>query len=101
MLPRFSSRFIFVLKWSAIYASLGAIGTLSGASFTAATYQDGAALRFSMFFLGERDNPNYARGSGRQRFREKGIMNRTLTTITAGAGIALAGLLLPALGRGR
>jgi hypothetical protein len=30
--------------------------------------------------------------------REKRIMKRTITTITAGAGIALAGLLLPALG---
>jgi hypothetical protein len=39
MLPRFSLRFVFVLKWSAIYASS-----------TVATYQDGAALGFSMFF---------------------------------------------------
>ena len=31
-------------------------------------------------------------------FSEKRIMNRTITTITAGAGIALAGLLLPAAG---
>jgi hypothetical protein len=39
MLPRFSRRFVFVIKWSAIYASS-----------TVATYQDGAALGFSMFF---------------------------------------------------
>jgi len=54
MLPRFSLRFVFALKWSAIYVSLGAIDTLSGASFTAATYQDGAALGFFMFPLGSR-----------------------------------------------
>lgn len=54
MLPRFSLRFVFVHKSSAIYASLGAIDTLSGASFTAATYQDGAALGFSMFPLRSR-----------------------------------------------
>jgi hypothetical protein len=50
MLPRFSPRFVFVLKWSAIYASFSAIDTLSGASSTVATYQDGAALGFFMFF---------------------------------------------------
>jgi hypothetical protein len=44
MLPRFSFRFVFALKGSAEYASFGAIDSLSGASFTAATYQDGAAL---------------------------------------------------------
>jgi hypothetical protein len=44
-----------------------------------------------------RDNPDYTRGTGRQCFREKRIMNRTITTVTAGAGI-VAGLLLPALG---
>jgi hypothetical protein len=52
MLPRLQPPFAFVLKWSAIYASFGAVDTLSGASFTAATYQDGAAVGFSMFFLG-------------------------------------------------
>jgi hypothetical protein len=35
---------------------------------------------------------------GAPTFREKQIVNRTITAITAGAGIALAGLLLPALG---
>jgi hypothetical protein len=49
-------------------------------------------------FPWSRDNPNYTRGTGRQCFREKRIVNRTITTVTAGAGIALAGLLLPALG---
>jgi len=52
MLPRFSPRLVFVLKWSAIYAIFDAIDSLSGASFTAATYQDGAALGFSRFSLG-------------------------------------------------
>jgi Retinal pigment epithelial membrane protein len=64
MLPRFSPRFVFVLKWSAIYASLDAIVNLSGASFTAATSQDGAALGFSRFSTWGRDHSNYARGTG-------------------------------------
>ena len=50
MLPRFSHRFVFALKRSAMYASSGAIDTPFGASFTVATYQDGAALGFFMFF---------------------------------------------------
>jgi hypothetical protein len=57
----FYRRFVFVLKRSAMYASFGAIDTPFGASFTVATYQDGAALELSMFFPWGRDNPNYAR----------------------------------------
>lgn len=35
-----------------MYASYGATGTISGASFTAATYQDNGVLRLTMFSLG-------------------------------------------------
>jgi hypothetical protein len=52
MLPRFSPRFVFVLKWSAIYASFGAIDTLSGASFTVATYQMALLWGSPRFSLG-------------------------------------------------
>jgi hypothetical protein len=54
MLPRFSPRCAFVLKWPVIDASFGAIDALSDAGFTAATYQDDAEGGFSMFFLGSR-----------------------------------------------
>ena len=52
MLPRFSPRCAFVLKWPAIDASFGAIDALSGAGFAAATYQDDGEGGFSMFFPG-------------------------------------------------
>lgn len=35
-----------------MYTSFGATGILSSASFTVATYQDGTALRLTMFALG-------------------------------------------------
>lgn len=54
MLPRFSPRRAFVLKWPAIDASFGAIGALSGAGFAAAAYQDDPEGGFSMFSLGWR-----------------------------------------------
>jgi hypothetical protein len=55
MLPRFSPRFVeVVLKRSAMYANFCAMSMISGASFTAATYQDGAALGFSTFSWGSR-----------------------------------------------
>ena len=52
MLPRFSPRCAFVLKWPIIDASFGAIDALADAGFAAATYQDDAEGGFSMFFPG-------------------------------------------------
>lgn len=54
MLPRFSPRCAFVLKWPAIDASFGAIGALSGAGSTAATYKNGAEVGSPCFSLGSR-----------------------------------------------
>jgi hypothetical protein len=53
-----------VLRWSAIRRSLDAIDSLSGASFTAAAYQVGAALGLSRVSLEGLDDPNYARATG-------------------------------------
>ena len=54
MLPRFSPRCAFVLKWLVIDASFGAIDALSGAGFTAATYTNGVEMGSPCFSLGSR-----------------------------------------------